>query len=709
MGGRLQRGSRVGGWGSTPLFPNGEEIQRPVYLIIEDDEGRIWFGTDRGVYIYDGEQVHSYTIRDGLVGNEANRAAGLVDHRGKVWIGTDRGATCFRPQWERHHIVPPLLTSEGVLVGKQQHPIDQPLALANDANDLIFRFHAISFIDEKRVTYRYRLHGYDRDWLSGNHADRASRYTNLPPGEYVFAVQAANAAGVWSRLHESAPIRINPPIWNTIWARILFASLFLILVLGYRHIQSRKYRAELAMKKRLEEEVAGRTRDIREKNRELETIDTIVRAVNEQIHLAGVLQTLLDQCLHLFPHAERGLVLFREREDRRFRVAASHHYQAEEMSRVALEEYELQERITTFASQVGRDFYLATNPVLPLLGSPPDLPVPKSSLVLVISLDDKPRCFLALDQFEGTRLFDRDDIARLERFREHAIAAVAKADALQSMKEKSDKLLTAQRQLITQEKMSTLGILTAGIAHEIRNPLNFINNFAGIHTRMIGELHRRLENELPPGDMRKELMEDLHDLHEGADSIVLHGTRVSRIIDSLVQLSKLTKADPEVSDTDINHLLETYLITVAQTTEKKFSFRDYEIEMLLDPSLPRMRIIPGDLGFVFTQLITNALDALAERMAVEPEHRAVLRCSTHRRPLSLQINIADNGLGICPENMAKIFTPFFTTKTDSPDHIGLGLFMSYDIITNVFRGNLDVGSDEQGFTVFTITLPRTRD
>ncbi len=247
---------------------NGFEIQRPVYLILEDKAGRLWFGTDNGVVRWDGKTRRAFSKAEGLSGREINRSAGMIDLRGRVWIGTNAGASCYRENFDLgpDDVPPPVVSITGLDVDGKAADFLKKIVLGSRENNLVFHFVGTSFIDENALRFESFLDGFDKNWSPEYAAaERQIRYTNLPPGTYVFNLRAKNALGTRSDPISSPVIRIRNPIWLQWW--FLLASLLLggglILSVGLAVVQHRQ--AE-----RLEALVLARTAQIEASLREKE-------------------------------------------------------------------------------------------------------------------------------------------------------------------------------------------------------------------------------------------------------------------------------------------------------------------------------------------------------------------------------------------------------------------------------------------------------
>ena len=239
---------------------NGWVIDRPVYLILEDKTGNLWFGTDNGIYRWNGKILNYFTVKDGISGQETNRDAGFVDHLNKVWFGTNNGVTCFHPDFDLDKILPPAVSLQKLIVKNDTFSLSSKLVLSSFQNNLLFTFRAVSFIDEKRVFYKCMLEGLDADWSQEFvSALQQYRYNNLRPGTYRFCIKARNSLGIWSEPIYSAPITIRQPFFFQWW--FITPVLIFILFLSYlifRFYLIRKYNA------RLEQTVSTRTNELKE-------------------------------------------------------------------------------------------------------------------------------------------------------------------------------------------------------------------------------------------------------------------------------------------------------------------------------------------------------------------------------------------------------------------------------------------------------------
>ena len=266
-----------------------------------------------------------------------------------------------------------------------------------------------------------------------------------------------------------------------------------------------------------------------------------------------------------------------------------------------------------------------------------------------------------------------------------------------------ENLKTTQKQLIQSEKMASLGELTAGVAHEIQNPLNFVNNFSEINIELITEMETELEN----GD-KEEVIAILEDIRQNLEKIGHHGKRADGIVKGMLQHSRAGNDTKE--PTDINQLADEYLRLAYHGLRAKDKSFNAELVTQFDESLPKLNAVPQDIGRVLLNLFTNAFYAVAQKTKTAgPNYKPTVEVTTSTPPQiggarGAVLSVRDNGSGIPDAIKDKIMQPFFTTKPTG-EGTGLGLSMSYDIVVKGHGGTIDVLSKENEYTEFTITLP----
>jgi signal transduction histidine kinase len=268
-----------------------------------------------------------------------------------------------------------------------------------------------------------------------------------------------------------------------------------------------------------------------------------------------------------------------------------------------------------------------------------------------------------------------------------------------------EELRTAQDRLVQTEKLASLGQLTAGIAHEIKNPLNFVNNFSAISVELIDELREALAGVTLDDKLRAQVAEIEDMLKGNLEKVVQHGKRADSIVKNMLLHSR--QGSGEHRPIDINAVVEESLNLAYHGARAEKQGFNITLERLFDPAAGEVDLFPQEFTRVLLNLISNGFYAATKRKAdvnganYEPKLTAV----TKNLGDSVEIRIRDNGTGIPPEVKEKMFNPFFTTKP-AGEGTGLGLSLSYDIIVKQHRGSIDVDTRPDEFTEFKIVLPR---
>ncbi|MGB5781786.1 MAG: ATP-binding protein [Eudoraea sp.] len=307
---------------------------------------------------------------------------------------------------------------------------------------------------------------------------------------------------------------------------------------------------------------------------------------------------------------------------------------------------------------------------------------------------------------------DKDSLRLVQSIADAFSTAYARYEdfnKLEEAKQQVEKTLTdlkqTQQQLVQSEKMASLGELTAGIAHEIQNPLNFVNNFSEVSVELIEEMYEELKN----GDL-KEAMAIAEDVKQNLDKITHHGKRADGIVKGMLQHSRSSSGQKE--PTDINVLADEYLRLAYHGLRAKDKSFNATMKSEFDESIGQINIVPQDIGRVVLNLITNAFYACAERSRSATDEKKKLNqtayeptveVTTKKEGNQVLISVKDNGNGIPKKVLDKIFQPFFTTKPTGQG-TGLGLSLSYDIV-KAHGGELNVKTKENKGTEFTIILP----
>jgi len=520
-------------------------------ILADTKNNSLWLSTFDGLSRFNltTKQFNNFSIADGIQSQLFADGSNLITSGGLFIFGGSNGITIFNPGEINKNSTPPKvfltdlkLFNKSVIPGEKsilKNTIDatKEIVLSYDQNNISLEFLAIQYSNPSKNKYAYKLENYDNEWRDvGN--QHVAFYPNLPPGEYLFHVKAANNNGVWNEEGATLKIIVNPPWWKTTLAYIAYLLLIIAAVFGV----DRYFRYRLVEKER-------------ERNRakELEQAKEIEKAYHtlEQTH---------------------------------------------------------------------------------------------------------------------------------------------------------DTLKSTQTQLIQSEKMASLGELTAGIAHEIQNPLNFVNNFSEVNKEMLEELKAERLKPVAERDEQTEF-EIIEDVIANSEKINHHGKRADAIVKGMLQHSRTSTSLKE--PTDINKLADEYLRLSYHGLRAKDKTFNATLKTDFDESIGNINIIPQDIGRVILNLITNAFYAVDEkktlRQAQDESYEPTVSVSTKKINKGVEVSVSDNGNGIPQKVLDKIFQPFFTTKPTGQG-TGLGLSLAYDIV-KAHSGELKVETKEGEGSTFIIQLP----
>jgi len=330
-------------------------------------------------------------------------------------------------------------------------------------------------------------------------------------------------------------------------------------------------------------------------------------------------------------------------------------------------------------------------------------------MILVIRVENRVEAFIIFENFTRENAFESKDISLIKNSKEHIISAIIRTRILEDLQLTLNDLKDTQDQLIQSEKLASLGQLTAGIAHEIQNPLNFVNNFSGLSMELADELIEVIDG--IKDSLPKDKYEDVDDvigmIKSNVTKINEHGKRVESIVKGMLQHSRGRSG--EFEQLELNALVEEYVNLAYHGMKAKDKSFSTAIRTELDPAISKVSVMPQELSRVILNIVNNSCYALDQKIKMNiPDFKPEVWVITKKIKDKVEIRIRDNGTGIPKEIIEKVFNPFFTTKPTGQG-TGLGLSMSFDIINKIHKGKLEVHSQDGDFTEFIITIPEIQN
>ena len=337
---------------------------------------------------------------------------------------------------------------------------------------------------------------------------------------------------------------------------------------------------------------------------------------------------------------------------------------------------------------------------------------PRALLVSPLIQDGEILGVIALRQ-SHLRPFTPRQIQAIETFADQAVIAISNVNLFDEVQQRTrelskslDDLRTAQDRLIQTEKLASLGQLTAGIAHEIKNPLNFVNNFAALSAELTDELKDVLKPAVLDETIRAEVDEVTGLLKDNLAKVVQHGKRANSIVKNMLLHSR--EGSGEHRPADVNALVDESLNLAYHGARAEKPQFNVTLQRDFDPQAGEVEVFPQEITRVLLNLISNGFYAVTRRKADNgaADFEPLVTATTRGAGDHVEIRIRDNGTGIPPEVKDKMFNPFFTTKP-AGEGTGLGLSMSHDIIVKQHGGTIEVETEPGAFTEFRLVLPRT--
>ena len=464
---------------------------------------------------------------------------------------------------------------------------------------------------------------------------------------------------------------------------------------------------------RLLSELRTRTNELAQSVSELQALGEVSQAVNSTLDLETVLTTIVRRAVELSRTDAGAIYVFNEQREE-FRLHATHGMSETMIAAIGSQYIGLGDRNNIATATTER------RPVQ--VADTRDEP---ASAVNDIVLREGYRSILVIpllrpDHIVGALVvrrktpgdFAQSTIELLQTFADQSVVAIQNARLYENVETRTrqlaqslDDLRTTQDRLVQTQKLASLGQLTAGIAHEIKNPLNFVNNFSTISSELLGELQDTLKDLAIDDKTRKEINELTETLRGNLDKVVQHGKRADAIVKNMLLHSR--EGSGEHRPVDINALVEESLNLAYHGARAEKQGFNVTLERSFDPATDQADLYPQDITRVLLNLILNGFYAATKRKAEANSdgYEPILAVSTRNLGDSVEITVRDNGTGISPEVKEKMFNPFFTTKP-AGEGTGLGLSISHDIIVKQHGGSIEVETEPGEYTEFRIILPR---
>jgi signal transduction histidine kinase len=300
--------------------------------------------------------------------------------------------------------------------------------------------------------------------------------------------------------------------------------------------------------------------------------------------------------------------------------------------------------------------------------------------------------------------FAQNTVDLVKTFAAQSALAIENARLFKNVEASLEDLRTTQDRLVQTQKLASLGQLTAGIAHEIKNPLNFVNNFSGVSVELIDELQEAVRRVQADDRTRSEIGELADTLRDNLGKIVQHGRRADAIVKNMLLHSREGSGEHRL--VDINALVEEAVNLAYHGARAEKQGFNITLERNLDPAAAQVDCFPQEITRVLLNLISNGFYAATKRKAqVNGGYEPTLTAATRNLGDRVEIRIRDNGTGIAPEVKEKMFNPFFTTKP-AGEGTGLGLSITHDIVVKQHSGTIEIDSALDEYTEVRIVLPR---
>ena len=709
-----------------PFFSDVSVGRLPLLYIgvHEDYKGNIWVNLGRETVLYKPQGDGSYIKEKTEFLRFSDSAPGkiLTEKNGIVWFGRKNDLIRYDSNIRRNYnkaysaLIRKVVAGEDSLLfgGTERSELSEEIEVPYSQNAIRFNFAAPSYDNPRENQYSSILKGFDSQESAWSRENRRT-YTNLPPGEYQFVVHSKN---IYDNISKGASFefRILSPWYRTWWAYAGYILLFAFGIMVTDRTQRRKVikkerqRAQLREAELRAQTAEAQTKALQSENerkKNVELLSEMGKEITASLSVKNIIETVYEHINTLMDASVFGIGIYNAEENRidmpgtkeKGKTLPLFSYDLNDQNRPAVWCFKNQKEV--FTTDYSRDYhkYIKTR-ANTAAGENTE-----SLIYLPLVYKDK-KIGVITAQSPKKNTYTDYHLNILRNLATYTAIALDNAETYKKLNATLDDLKSTQQKMVTQEKLASLGALTAGIAHEIKNPLNFVNNFAELAIELVAELKEAIETQtenLDPKELEN-LKDILEDLEQNANKINEHGRRADSIIKSMLQHSRGKKG--ELQETDINAMLEEDLNLAYHGMRAQDASFNATIEKKFDETCDKLKIVPQDISRVFLNIISNGFyEVHKKKMEKNGDYSPVLTIKSINSPKRVEIRIRDNGNGIPKDIQEKLFNPFFTTKPTGMG-TGLGLSISYDIVVQEHKGEIFFETQEGEYTEFIISLPK---
>jgi signal transduction histidine kinase/ligand-binding sensor domain-containing protein len=692
--------------------------------LVEDKNGNIWICLGVEAVVFSPNPDGSYTIDKTPFRRFSNMAVSRIypEDDGVVWFGTNENLIRYDPQIKKNYkaeynaLVRKVMIDEDSLLfggfgnlGNEYIP-----QLEFEDNSLRFEYSATSYDEPSATQFQSMLEGFDKQWSSFT-KETNRNYTNLASGDFTFRVKAKNIYKHESN-EASFSFKIFPPWYRSWWAYTFYALILVTGIFAVDRIQRRRLtRKERERTQYLEAKLRAETAEANaktleaenERKKNIELLSEIGKDITARLTIKSIIDTVYENVNTMMDatvfsigiyNTQENAIVFPAAKEKGVTLPSFSNFLDDE-NRPAVWCFKNKKEIFI------NDYAVEYKKYIKKLQNAAAGDNPESMMYLPLISKDKAIGVITAQSFVKDAYTDYH-LNILRNLATYTSIALDNAEAYTKLNKTVDDLKSTQEQLVLQEKLASLGQLTAGIAHEIKNPLNFINNFAQLTLELIQELREELlsEKSKVPRERAEEIESLLKDLELNASKINEHGKRADSIVKSMLQHSRGKSGEKQL--TDVNAMLEEDFNLAYHGMRAQDTTFNVKMKKEFDSTIESVNIVPQDISRVILNIISNSFYEVNKKKKSNGDgYNPEVTVTSKNYRDKVEILIRDNGNGISEKVKDKLFNPFFTTKP-AGEGTGLGLSLSYDIISKGHNGDITFESESGKFTEFKITLPK---